>query len=303
MRENVKRHKKRHKRNYTLYYILLLLLLVGTGITLSLTVFFNVEQFEVLGNGALSAEQIIADSGIELGSNLFRVSTDRAERAIIDRNVNIDAVEIHRALPNTLRIEVELSKVAAVVYTDGKYYSLSQGERIIKVSETYEDEGAPLVIGCDFSDEVLGGYVEPGRSNRLEMLLAVLGAIHANEAGEQIRYIDLSSIVTIRMYYGDTTELKFSGITDLDFELSRVLELFELGSVNADEYQIIDATVARENARYFVQPLESSPLPEDFTRHLQPPDTGNGTSVPGYDLPPDQLPPDWDDTPSDGGAE
>lgn len=297
VRKSVRKRKKRYKKNYILYYIILGVLFVVTGVTLSLTVFFNVEQFEVTGQGALSASQVIADSGIKQGDNLFRISTDRAARSIVERNVNVDSVAIHRVLPSTLRIEVTMSETIAVVYSGEQYYSLSRGNRIIGISEAPETTEVPLVLGCDFSDELLGDYVEPTGTNRLETLLAVVDAIEANAAQEQIPYVDLSSPVTIRMYYGDRAELKFSGIDNLDFELGRVLELFERGEISSEEYSVVDATIASDNAHYYVLPLEESPLPSE----LQSPSSeeeGTPQTVIGYDMPPDQEPPDWETTSS-----
>lgn len=283
IRGNVDRHKRRHKKNYVLYYILLLFLLLVVGVTLSLTVFFKIETISVVGNGSISAEQLIADSGLQLGENLFRTNTDRAARSVVEKNVNIDSVVVSRKLPDTMEIRVELSEVAAVVWSDGKYYSLSGGNRIVRIADGNEEPGAVEVIGCDFSSEYLGDYVEPMTENKLETLLAVVDALEKNELTGLVRYVDISSITTIKLYYNDKVEIWLGGITNLSYELGKIKELFEKQTIDSTAYGRLDATVS---GKYYYLPLESLELPDQSPADLArlSPETPNVVT----DTPPDE---------------
>ena len=52
--KNGQRHVRRRRRNYTLFYVLLALFAAGTGVYLSLTMFFNVEEINVDGSSRYS---------------------------------------------------------------------------------------------------------------------------------------------------------------------------------------------------------------------------------------------------------
>lgn len=86
------RRRKRKKRSYTLYYLLLLFFVLISGITLSVTVFFNIETIEVTGNKLHSSEEIIQQSGIEKGNNLFRINPEKAETSLLAAFGDMDSV-------------------------------------------------------------------------------------------------------------------------------------------------------------------------------------------------------------------
>lgn len=260
IRDNTKKRKRRHKKNYILYYILLLIIVVVTGVVLSLTVFFNVETIEVEGNGNIPESEILSACGVKIGDNLLRTNTDRAANSILRQYVNLDEVTVSRQFPSTLSIRLTLSKVMATVRDNEKYYSLSYGGRIIGIDDSNPEPEALQVVGCDYSDAVLGSYLVNQEENKLEVLKAVVGAIEENDLQDDIQYADLSDITTIRLYYNDRIEIKLGGITDIGYELSRVKGVIEQ-KVGAGEIVSIDATL--RNGAYYILPLETLELPKE----------------------------------------
>ena len=260
IRDNVTKRKKRHKKNYILYYILLFVILLIVGITLSLTVFFNIQKIGVAGNGSVPEAEIIKASGIKAGDNLFRISTERAEKSIINQYINVDKATVSRALPSTLSIRLELAKVMCVVVDEGKYYSLSYGGRIIKAADKNTESGAILIYGCKIGEVPLGSYLESSPENNLDALQIVANAIHDNGLDGHIQSIDLSDITTIKLYYDERIEIKFGGITDFDYELAHVKQMIE-NNIGKDEIVSIDATL--RNGKYYIRPLEALTLPSE----------------------------------------
>lgn len=277
IRQTVARRKKRHKKNYILYYILLFLILTVTGIVLSLTVFFNINEITVEGNGSISSQALAEASGIKVGDNLFRINTDRAAKSILAQNINIDTVTVSRKLPSRLAIEVELSETAAVLRHEGQFYSLSQGNRIIRIVEENVDNDI-VVVGCDMSGIKLGDYLEGSDQTKLDILTEVLNAIEENSLRENITYIDLTDIAILKIYYDDRVEMKFGGITDISYELGRVKQLVET-QISSDEIVSIDATL--RNGEYFTRYLQELDLPKEDSAASDGPvtDTPPGDSV------------------------
>lgn len=276
IRQNVSRRRKRHKKNYILYYILLGIILVITGVTLSFTVFFNIGEITVEGNGSLSAQAIAEASGIKIGDNLLRINTDRAVKSILTQNINIDTVTVKRKFPNRLDIQVELSKTSAVLLFNGQYYSLSQGGRVIKMDSVNSDGGI-VVVGSDLTGVKLGDRLENSDANKLDVLQEVLTAIRENSLEENIGYIDLTDIAILKLYYDDRVEMKFGGVTDLGYELGRVKQLID-NQIGSDEIVSIDATL--RNGEYFTRYLQQLTLPTEKDAQSKPTGTGETPLTP-----------------------
>lgn len=283
IRQSVSRNKRRHKKNYILYYILLFFILAVTGITLSLTVFFNVEQISVSGNGGISSQSLIAATGVKKGDNLFRISTGQVKKRIFDSNVTIDDVAVKRNLPSTLSIVITPAQVEAVIYFQEKYYSVSPNNRVIAISDTYSEE-APFVLGCDFTGVELGDSLIGNDQNKMELLELVLQAIETNEI--EIDTIDITDLSTIKLYFQNRIEMKFGSVIDLEEELRNVKLLIET-EVEEGEYVSIDATL--RNGKYYKRWIQeediqgapespaSIPETENTSSDLIPEDASSGT--------------------------
>ena len=167
------RHRKRRKRSYTLYYLLLLFFVLISGITLSLTVFFNIETIKVNGSSLNSAEQIINQSGIKKGNNLFRINPEKAAKLLKDNMQNIDSVRIERKFPSSLIINVT-DAVPTYYVTDGNSYTvISEGNRILDTGIAKEQVTAPIRLeGLEVSKFQKGDFID-GKAN------AKLGLSHS----------------------------------------------------------------------------------------------------------------------------
>ena len=287
IQNTVKKRKKRRRKSYILYYILIGVILSVTGVVLSLTVFFNVETITVEGNQSIQREEIIAASGVKTGDNLLRLNVNRAGQSVIGAFVNLDQVTIERNFPSGLTIRVEEAQVEAVIRSDGQYFALSQGGRIVGIGEKNQWPGVPEVVGCDYTGIGLGDYlvseaqnsrektVVANDANKYTTLEAVLNAIEANTM-KNINYIDLNDITTIRLYYQERMEIKFGSITNLDYELSCVKEIIQKETLD-DGYYIIDDTLA--NGKYYLSQPESLELPLADAKGDSKP--GGGTDLSG----------------------
>ena len=89
------KEKHRKKKKVRLYFFLSLFCIAAFFI-LSLTVFFNINSFEVTGNNVYTDAQIIAAAGLEEGDNLFRLNKFKiADKMVVDLPY-IGSVNIYR---------------------------------------------------------------------------------------------------------------------------------------------------------------------------------------------------------------
>lgn len=66
---------------------------------------FAVREIRVSGNDVLPTSEVLDEAGVEVGDNLFRLSPDAVEAALL-RNAWIAGARVHRRWPSTLVLEL-----------------------------------------------------------------------------------------------------------------------------------------------------------------------------------------------------
>lgn len=87
---------------------------------------FAVERVEVAGQSRLSADQVVAASGLEAGQNLWRLDVRRALTGV-EALPLVRRAEIVRAFPNRVTLLVEERQPFTLVNADGLYWVDEQG--------------------------------------------------------------------------------------------------------------------------------------------------------------------------------
>lgn len=252
--------KKRKRRgSKILYYLMFGILAFTILFILSITVFFRIDTIRVTGDAAADQSAVIAQSGIQIGDNLWRTNTAAAAERILSSHIEYDRVEIERELPSGIVINLIPSEVMAVCCYEGQYYSISDGGRIIAVSDTAPSGGSlPIVYGCVLPEAEYGDVLTQNDTNKLVALRTVLDAIEKNEL-TGVTHIDLSDLSTIRIYWQNRAELKFGSLDGLSYEVGCVKRLLE-SEVAEDEIVVIDDTLM--NGTYYKRPVESLTYPD-----------------------------------------
>jgi len=235
------RRRKRKKRSYTLYYLLLLFFVLVSGITLSLTVFFNIESITVTGSKLHQSETVIEKSGIKLGDNLFRTDIHKAEEQLISAFGDIDAAKITRKFPNSLTIELTDAEPAYYMADEGGYTVLSKGGRILfKHLPKEELPGGVCVKGIDTEKMKLGSYIDSDKDEKLDLLEQLDMAIQAAKLTD-ISYIDVENSVELSLCYQDRLIIKLGSPSELTYKLNFARNIIETKLAETDT-GVIDTT-------------------------------------------------------------
>lgn len=102
-----KRRVKYKKKKYMLYYIFFGIFLTTTSALLSVTVFFNIEEINIIGKTKNKKEEIMNVCSIKIGDNLILTDTKKSEKILFSHFKNLDYVEVKKTFPNSLEIECE----------------------------------------------------------------------------------------------------------------------------------------------------------------------------------------------------
>ena len=275
-----KAKKRRRRGSRILYYALFATVTVIVLYVLSVTVLFNIDTITVSGDESADKEQIILESGIRIGDNLFRANIDAAARRVLQNHIKYDGVRVERNFPTGITIHLEPANIVAVCADRGTFYSISSGNRVIEVESTAPQYSAyPLVYGCVFDGIKQGDRLTASDTNKLEALTIVLDAIRDN-ALSGVTHIDISDLSTIRVFWRGQAELKFGGLDGFSYEMSCVKKLLD-NNLDEDEIVIIDATLM--NGTYYKRPVPELTLPG--TVKEEPVVDGEELPAEGEDLP------------------
>lgn len=165
----LKRRRRRRTGRQTLHYLLILLVAMAVLTILSFTVFFKIEKLEVVGNTKYADEQLIAQSGIRIGDNLFRVSQRAVKKALMEKFPYLEDVKIKRSFPPKLTIQITQAKPLGAVNTESGYVMIGCSGKVLETGVHTLPENITVVNGMYLSlPEVghrLGQVVEKGDLN------------------------------------------------------------------------------------------------------------------------------------------
>ena len=239
------------------FYLLLFLVVIGTALTLSLTVLFRVETIEVKGESRYSAEEILKASGLETGGNLFLADIDSASDAVEKKLPYIGKAEIRRVLPSSLEIEVSKEQVAGVVLDDTQYILVGVSGKVLE-RLTEQPEGYPLVKGMAVQSAAIGTQIVYQDSEKTSVFEKLTQAI--SELGlEKVTEIDLTDAYSTTVLYDDRILLKLGTPTSFKEKLLTFLTLLEKGSLTETDRGTLDLSLVVETDRsYFSEDFSVS---------------------------------------------
>ncbi|MEG0571298.1 MAG: FtsQ-type POTRA domain-containing protein [Oscillospiraceae bacterium] len=250
---NGERLKKRRKKNHTLHYILLFILTLVIGFTLSVTVFFNVEEINVIGNEKYTKEELIAGTDLQIGKNLFRISSKNCTDAIMKEKTDIDSVEVKKKLPNAVEITVNESKVSVASCSEDDFYLISAGGRVVDISKTPPQSDVILLYGMKFENVAVGDFVkniknQEGYVNFDKLINAI------NSSGlKDITIIDMSNEFQIKLYWQNRVEVNVGNMNDLEYKFDFAQEIL-LNQVGEGETGVLDVSKPKKGL-YRVQTI------------------------------------------------
>ncbi len=108
---------------------------------------FAIRTVDLVGAKRSSLEQVKAQSGVNLGDNIFALDSDAAERKLLE-NPWISEVKVTRRLPSTLRVELTEREAAAVVALAEHIYLVTREGVPFKEVQPGDPYDLPLITGA-----------------------------------------------------------------------------------------------------------------------------------------------------------
>lgn len=210
-----KKKKKKNKYNVKLITFVSCFLLVIASVIFALTApIFNIAKIEVTGNSKVQIENIKSLSGLEIGENIFKFNSSVISN--IKENSYIENVEVKRALPDTVKIEVTEREVKYQINLINSYVYIDKYGYILENSA--EKKAVPTIVGLKITEddlmkktrlegkdiETLNKILKITEAAKIINIDNIITEINTENDTDYVLYIE-SEAKTI--YIGDTTNL------------------------------------------------------------------------------------------------
>jgi cell division protein FtsQ len=211
--------------------ILLSILLIVLLCTLCLKLpYFNIATVEVKNNRNISAEEVVALSGITGDNNIFYINLSRIKSGILS-NPYILEVNIKRRLPDSLILNVQEREALFYVLTGNQYAVLDGNATLLEIRDSIQGMDLVKVEGIKV-DSMEPGMVIDQENNRTARTLAIFAdLIRRNSSGINFSSVDLSNLININLYISNMC-IKLGNNENLEKKLNKALNIIQHNEVN-----------------------------------------------------------------------
>ena len=240
---------------------------VVLAVVLAMSIFFRVETITVSGARAYSEWTIREASGIQEGDYLLSFSRARAGGRIITELPYVDQVRIGIKLPDTVNIVIkELDVVYAIQATDGMWWLMSSGGKVVEMTDAGTAASYTKVLGVTLENPAIGEQavaIEDGttptaqtdaqgnvvgtipvvvtNAERLSVALQILQALELNDIVGQAASVNVSDLANIELWYGTQYQVKLGDTSRLDYKIACMCAAIS-SSEMATGYGVLDVS-------------------------------------------------------------
>lgn len=206
----VKRTKKKRRKKNKVKSGLLLLFITAIALiavlVLSLTVFFKISNFKVVGNTKYTTDEILSAVDIKEGDNLFLASEAKISDALRSKLPFIDEVKIKRILPDTLQITVGETTEEVCFVSNGRFYTANTKGKIISEVASVPQNLIAFIVP-DTTVFGIGKAVSFASERESELFNSYMVMISKN--GYDVTSVNISDPYNSYMKYEDRLIVKF----------------------------------------------------------------------------------------------
>ena len=207
-----RQRKRKNRRKKIIIYSVLAAVFLAVGITLALTMFFNISEITVTGDAVYSSDVVINASGTSLGDNLIFISKTKTNELITEKLPYVGSVTVKRHLPTRLELIITKTDAVYALVSNGYYTLLDKDGKVLENELEYVGENIILLNMGEITESEPGHTIRLANGQTLEKLKSIREACSSCGLGG-ITFIDLSDIYNIKLIYQGRITLEL-GETD-----------------------------------------------------------------------------------------
>ncbi len=214
-----KRMRKRKAKRIAALGVLAVVVL-ALGVLFAVTVFFKVNNVNVVGSNIYTQEEILLHGDIEIGSGLFSVNEKKLNESLPKRLPYIKSVTIKRELPDTLIIEI-VQATPVVAFQNGAGYILAdETGKVLKTDASEIGDDVAYVTGLSLKTYNLGENVAFNNEAVTENFISLITEMKNSEL-EGITGISINEKNEFELMFDGRIKIKLGSMTNIDKKLQR----------------------------------------------------------------------------------
>ena len=258
--------KKRKARKRKRIFVLICFIVSCTAI---LTVvfkapFFNITKIEIKGEKILTEKQIADKAEIKLGENIFSVRMSKIRDRIKTLSY-ANEVEVKRAFPSIIKIEVKECVPRAYIACGKKYALIDYSGKILELSKENNKYNVMTIKGIELKSPAVGAYMENESDERIKNCIDALTILEENETIEKVKVLDFTKLTGIKINYDDRIFVNcgsFDNYDDFKYKLSVCAHLIE-DEISPYEKVELDLTMEEAVVRPYIDEETKKKLEEE----------------------------------------
>ncbi len=260
------RNKRRRRGgNRTLHYVLFTVVLLSVAVILSLTVLFEITLVSVSGVDKYPAEDLVRDSGVVTGENLFRVDHRAVSENLLEKYPYIDTVTVRLRPPHEIMLELTECTAAGALKEGGDYIMITADGKVLERGLLYIPENIPLILGLNTNGAQPGkilGMSEDGKTqdqniaDALRMLEYLFAAVEETGFGMPTN-VDLTDVYNMKIIHENRLLLNLGTESELVAKLHFLKNMID-EQLSKDAQGLINAEDIGARVIYESMPVEEA---------------------------------------------
>lgn len=195
-----RRKRQRSRRKRTLIAAAVIIAVLLSGYLLLSSSLFTISEIEVKNNVMKTDKELISESGVKVGDNIFSHTGHSVKKAIMAKNKYISNVTVSRRLPNEYIIIVMEHVPTAAIQYKGKYLILDEKGRVIGKEDTQIT--ATEINGIKIKSYEQGSVPKTNADDELTNMMDLINKVNAS--GLFFKKLEVMSSLTVHGYVTDT---------------------------------------------------------------------------------------------------
>lgn len=220
VKQDTNAKRMRRRRRLMPFYILIVLILTAClGISLSMTIFFNIDTVIVKGEAQqYTVDEIIEAAKIHSKQNLTRLNVQKIEKNVYDELIYIETVKVSKQYPDTLVIDVQKCRESYNISYDNGILMTSESGKII-TNSAEAAEALPVFYGYQPS------VLDPGKQlasqdKQKEKIFNTFSEIMKRELSCPITSVDMTDKYDIRVNFDNRIIFDMGNWNEIEYKIT-----------------------------------------------------------------------------------
>lgn len=245
--------RRQRRRKQMLTYAAVCVAVLALAAVLSLTMFFQINEFVIEGDSPYTDEQIINASGLSMGENIIRCDADSVGEKLSEALPYIDDASVERSASGRVTITVKNAVPYWSVLNGDKCVLIGGDGKVLEIADAEKALEAIIVQGVVVQQAVPGQAVVLQEDVPFSFLDSI-GASITSAGIEKLTSLNLSDTDYMQALYDGRINIIIGTSDDLSMKLALASEVINReNEIDPAQYGTIDLTI--DDMAYF-RPLE-----------------------------------------------